>query len=337
MRWRGVLSFIFVGGGIVAGCGQRAPLGPSPGTAGESQTDTGDAGTGGRTSVGGPAGAGGATGAVGSSGAGGSAGAATGQGGAAGTAPAVCVEGTTSCAGTNTTQICMGGIWQPAFSCPIGCLDGVCTECMPGTATCVSATQIERCSNAGIYGAPTPCATSCLNGACASNPRTVFVTSQTFMGGGLNGLAGADVICQQSAVAANLGGTYLAWLSDSTGSPSTRFLRSPEPYVLVDGTVVANGWPDLTSGMLRHAIDMTEAGEPRPLTPIGCGGPTVWSDTSSDGTQLDALASCGDWMDTAANAAYLGLVGSTTLWSQVCREQGTGVCGSMAALYCFEQ
>ena len=42
-----------------------------------------------------------------------------------------------------------------------------------------------------------------------------FVTSQSWAGGALGGLAGADAKCNAAAVAAGLGGTYVAWLSDS--------------------------------------------------------------------------------------------------------------------------
>lgn len=52
--------------------------------------------------------------------------------------------------------------------------------------------------------------------------KTVFVTSQTYTGN-LGGLAGADAQCNLLAKAAGLEGSYLAWLSDATESPSTRF------------------------------------------------------------------------------------------------------------------
>ena len=51
----------------------------------------------------------------------------------------------------------------------------------------------------------------------------------------------------------------MAWLSDSTASPSTRFTRSSVPYVLPDGTtVVANNWADLTHGTLQFPINLAE-------------------------------------------------------------------------------
>jgi hypothetical protein len=52
----------------------------------------------------------------------------------------------------------------------------------------------------------------------------------------------------------------MAWLSDSTGSSSTRFTRATVPYKLVNGSTVASNWTALTSGTLAHAMDLTETG-----------------------------------------------------------------------------
>ena len=111
--------------------------------------------------------------------------------------------------------------------------------------------------------------------------KTVFVTTATF-DGNLGGLAGADEKCQAAADASSIvpSGTYRAWLSDSTGSPSTRFQRSTGPYVLPDGTIIAaHGYADLTNGTLNAPIDQTETGGP--TSPPGT---TVWSNTASAGT-----------------------------------------------------
>src|SRR5262249_27131858 len=109
-------------------------------------------------------------------------------------------------------------------------------------------------------------------------PRRVFVTSLTYTGN-LGGLAGADALCQARADAAALGGTYKAWLADDSGSPATRFTHSTGEYVLVDGTVVAGNWADLTDGSTGHAIDKTEGNGTPPTTGSVCGPPNrrVWS------------------------------------------------------------
>jgi hypothetical protein len=207
---------------------------------------------------------------------------------------------------------------------------------------CVSATEIELCGTAGIYGPRTPCVGGCQNGACAQSRKTVFVTSLTFTSA-FGGLAGADVRCQKVADAGALPGTYRAWLSDSTGSPSTRFTKNGAPYALVDGTVVANDWNDLTSGMLRHAIDRTEQGSPAPMGTADCVGPSVWSDTTAQGTLADPTYSCRDWTGpilAGQSLVVFGTSASTSAWSQACtllEGNADHACGAQAALFCFEQ
>ncbi|MHA1529067.1 MAG: hypothetical protein ACTSVG_08600, partial [Alphaproteobacteria bacterium] len=70
------------------------------------------------------------------------------------------------------------------------------------------------------------------------NGKTVFVTSASF-NGTLGGLTGADAKCQAEAdgpASIVPSGTYLAWLSDGTDSPNTRFTKTAHPYLLPDGT-----------------------------------------------------------------------------------------------------
>jgi hypothetical protein len=256
-------------------------------------------------------------------------------------APAACVEGTRACAGPSSAQICMGGAWQPAFPCAGGCLDGVCSECVPATSMCLSATQIVTCSQGGIYGPPQQCDTTCRDGVCVQRFNHVFITSQTFVGGSLGGLAGADKECQALALAANLPGLYLAWLSDSTGSPSTRFTKDGGPYELVDGTIIAQDWAELTSGTLRHPIDMTEIGSP-PAVTTACGlGEAAWTDTTPEGVVADPADSCGNWSDVMGHAFGVGLAAdSDARWSLQCSGGSAldATCGTArAALYCFEQ
>lgn len=64
------------------------------------------------------------------------------------------------------------------------------------------------------------------------------------------------------AFAAGLPGEYKAWLADTTAAsaPDQTFFRAPGGYRLVDGTVVADDWFDLTDGTLQHAISKDEFG-----------------------------------------------------------------------------
>ncbi|MEM8994240.1 MAG: hypothetical protein AAGF23_05545 [Acidobacteriota bacterium] len=158
--------------------------------------------------------------------------------------------------------------------------------------------------------------------------RTVFVTSETFDGNLGGTLADGDDICQFYADQAGLDGVFEAWLSDATGSPASRFGRGGS-FILVDGTLVAKHWPDLTDGSLRHAIDLTELG-----TTLSAGA-MVWTNTRTDGSTLGA-DDCGGW----GAFSGLGAVGwadrSDAAWTEPAGNP-TALCGDGGQhLYCFE-
>lgn len=170
--------------------------------------------------------------------------------------------------------------------------------------------------------------------AAQSSPSIVFVTS-TVHNGDLGGLVGADAICQARADAASpsLPGTFKAWLSDSTGSPLTRFIQSPGQYVFADGiTVVANNWDDLIDGTLNERIFLNEVGELIVTAPNVC-----WTNTNTDGTVRDASFDCNDWSSSSSSDS--SFVGDTfennarwTISSSV-----TTACAAPLRLYCFQQ
>ena len=157
-------------------------------------------------------------------------------------------------------------------------------------------------------------------------PCRVFVT-ENVSGGNLGGLAGADGICQQTADAKNFRGTYKAWLSDSTASPSTRFVRSTGPYVLLDGTKIAGSWTALTDGLLRAPINITE------IRDTVADAAFVWTNTLADGTAAPGDDHCGNWMAAAVNGGR-GAHGSRDApWTA----SGSSPCSTGQHLYCFQQ
>lgn len=171
-------------------------------------------------------------------------------------------------------------------------------------------------------------------------PKTVFITSQTFTGA-LGGLHGADAICQSAAETAGLSGTYKAWLSTSTEDVFARFTHPETPYVLVDGTKVADGFGELVNGGPQHAISLDEYGNPAPST-TACSqlappSATVWTSTLPDGHIHQETQTC-DNFTAAFGPASLGCASPTYLdaWS-VCCSAGVNLCAQKAALYCFEQ
>lgn len=92
--------------------------------------------------------------------------------------------------------------------------------------------------------------------------KRVFFTSNHYYAD-LGGLSGADAKCQTSADNANLGGNWVAWLSDSNTDANQRITHTTGKYNLLDGTLIANGWIDLTDGNLLSPIDVNEFGDKR--------------------------------------------------------------------------
>ncbi len=160
--------------------------------------------------------------------------------------------------------------------------------------------------------------------------------TSTLHTGSLGGLAGADAVCQARADAVPLGGTYKAWLSDTSTNAADRLVQYPGRYVRTDGMVIANGWGELTSGAIENPIDKTELDSVPPATTNSCtsGGPAVWTNTMSDGTK--STADCAGW--TSAASTDVALTGNhdqtSSWWTDICSSHN---CDKQALLYCIEQ
>ena len=158
--------------------------------------------------------------------------------------------------------------------------------------------------------------------------KTVFVTSQSWAGD-LGGLAGADRKCQDSASAAGLSGVFYAWLSNTVDSPDSRFIKSTVPYVMVDGTRVADDWNDLVSGDLQSPIQLTEYGG-------DVSYPTAaWTNTLPTGLMAytSSMVTCDEWTSQNFQAIY----GDTTTTSQGWTHSPGAPCLIPLHLYCFQQ
>lgn len=170
-----------------------------------------------------------------------------------------------------------------------------------------------------------PIGQGCMGSSCVSS-RIVFVTSRTVTAA-FGGIAGADQLCTDLARSAGLPGQYLVWLSDSSTSPAARFARSELPYVLVNGTLVANNWTDLVDGQLAAPIDADEYGSPTFAA-------EVWTGTYADGTA--ATDTCNDWTSVAATVyAQQGVTdhvdtGWSIMYLQFCDR-------ALIRLMCFQQ
>jgi hypothetical protein len=230
-----------------------------------------------------------------------------------------------------------GNVCPPAANAIPVCAEADCAfVCIDGFADCNLAAS-DGCEvnlNTDPLNCGT-CGTECANCPC---DNIVFVTSAMY-DGNLGGLTGADAICQTHAANAGFSGTFLAWLSDSTGSPDTRFTHSTTPYVRPDGVQIAANWADLTDGTLAAPINVTENLTTAPIGTTSCGGggfATVWSNTTPSGTLAGALH-CDNWGNNAGTQAAWGKADmSDSSWTGWCTGGGA-VCVWVSPIYCFEQ
>jgi hypothetical protein len=180
-----------------------------------------------------------------------------------------------------------------------------------------------------------------VSGSClALATKTIFVTSATYDGSTIGSLGHADMLCQGLATASGLGGMYKAFLSDDTTDAVARLTHATVPYTLVDGTIVATNWTNLTSGAamspinLLAAVNMTEAGGPAPAGTFPMGNGNVFTGSFGDGTRGPGLT-CNNWMSSdPGDSAFTGDSPSVDLgWLSFSIE----TCDLLGALYCVQQ
>jgi hypothetical protein len=162
--------------------------------------------------------------------------------------------------------------------------------------------------------------------AAPAQSYVVFVTSATFTGKGLGGLAGADAQCQAAANAAKLGTgpspVFRAWLSSSATTVDAR-LTHKGPYKLVTGALVAANFDKLKSGSIETAIDTDEV--------KGTHADLVWTGTTTAG--VTASRQCDAWTNSGEQGGAGSAASSLGQWT----DTGPLPCSSLARLYCFEQ
>ncbi|MBW2458034.1 MAG: hypothetical protein JRI68_26250 [Deltaproteobacteria bacterium] len=244
-----------------------------------------------------------------------------------------------------------GAVGDPCDT-PADCLNGNCPQddkiCCDFAcdSPCVACTAAKTCGTDGTCApivAGTDPDSECTSGVCfggsCEEGKIVFVTS-TMHDGNFNGLAGADAMCATQATAGCLPGTYLAWMSTATDSPSTRFTQASLAYRLVDGTKIADNWNDLVDNSLDAPINLDEIGDPPPQAQgmSGCDPDLSYTGTDPDGTPANAAAQrCSEWTTTQADATW-GKHGSTSnLWSHYCTGNSSNTCTLQTAITCFEQ
>lgn len=150
--------------------------------------------------------------------------------------------------------------------------------------------------------------------------RRIFVTGTVF-NGDLGGLAGADQKCQDIANIAALGGTWKAWLGDSTTRVEDRLIHFSGQYVQTgDGAIVAEGWDDLFSGNFLSPVIYDERGN-------NMGSVRVWTGNSE--------FSCNNWNSQLyRDRGQIGISDSVnSYWKSISAD----ACTMARHLYCVEE
>jgi Stigma-specific protein, Stig1 len=223
--------------------------------------------------------------------------------------------------------------------------DGTTAE---GTTTdtngaCDGATQMS-CSgecvdvaidNAHCGGCGVACPAFELCGESTCKPeKYVFVTTARYQGN--LGLAEADEICTTTANDNFLEGSYRAWLSSESSSPSAWTVEDGVYRLRGDAdTVVAYSWSQLLGGNLAAPIDVDQTGTPIAQS-VACDASVlfaVWTGTSESGTALDET--CDGW--TSSGQASTGRVGNASStdasWTA---SRCSPTCDFMYPIYCVE-
>ena len=174
---------------------------------------------------------------------------------------------------------------------------------------------------------------SCASGFCGAGgcDPAVFVTSKTYTGAiGDGGVAAADRECASLAAAAGLPGTFRAWLSASSSSPSSpssRFTKkSARPYRRIDGQRIVADFTKLAT--LESTISLSEKRVEVPFS-------YVWTATNGDATPTPDGGDCAGW--TSEDPAVKGGTGESDDTVGEWTAFGDVPCSTMARLYCFEQ
>jgi hypothetical protein len=154
--------------------------------------------------------------------------------------------------------------------------------------------------------------------------RVLFVTSATYDGNLLGGIAGATSKCNQlaSAVPALSGLTFRAFLGTRAAPIASAMPKGTKPYRLVDGTQVATSFADLTDGTLSAPIDLDEAG--KKVTG------EAWSGANGSGGDSN---DCDAWT-RSGNQGSAGAIGVTTAAWLGPNPRG---CRNLFHLYCVEE
>jgi hypothetical protein len=229
----------------------------------------------------------------------------------------------------STAGVCLRGVENNACG-SAGQLCDVCSNiqsCQSGKCNVATGGGAGGSGGAGGAGGGTGGA-----GGGSANFKRVFVTSTAYTGnlaaagGKIDGLEGADALCNTAAAAASLGGTWKAWVSDGTNRAADR-ITGAGPWKKLDSgrTTVFNNKANLSTLPLAP-IDYNENGQS-----VGSSGSVgVWTGTGNGGGAASG-GHCYGFTSTMTTGAQ-GDATSTNNWTAY-TTQG---CGNSGRIYCFE-
>jgi hypothetical protein len=207
---------------------------------------------------------------------------------------------------------------------------GKCKATLPDGTACASGTCREgECVASPVSPPSPPPPPPTVAPVCGQGGPCLVFLSSSLHDPDFGGLSAGDAICQNLATAAGLSGRFKAWLSDSTGAASSRFVPSSGPYKLVNGTTIATNWDDLRDGELRAPINVTETG--------GDAGGWFGVVTGTQPNGAAGTANCANW--TTASAPATGVIGVATTVDERWTAYGAAPCENEQSfhLYCFQQ
>lgn len=152
--------------------------------------------------------------------------------------------------------------------------------------------------------------------------HTAFITAATHMGD-LEGLTGADSICQGEADSASLDGTFMAILSDSEENAKNRIEILGNVFD-TNGNLIASNSTDFWDGTLGNSIKYTASGSE--LT-----SKNTW--TGSDGTGTYSTNACSDWRNKTGTVN--GSFGINSNTDSTWLSSATSTCSTANYLYCI--
>jgi hypothetical protein len=154
----------------------------------------------------------------------------------------------------------------------------------------------------------------------------VFVTSSTY-GTTLQPLEAADDNCNLAARAAQLPGTYRAWLA-TANVPAPDRLQGARGWIRVDGVPFADTIADIVNGRIFNPPRVDEYGNDLGATDSW----QVMTGTNSDGIDVPGQ-DCEGWTNSAASVYQA--VGDLRATTQIWTSGGAVQCNETVRMYCF--